>query len=71
MRAFYTIDQLDELPADARLGVIGNPIAHSKSPQMQQPALDTAGIPARYVRLMADTDEGARSEEHTSELQSL
>ena len=59
MQAFYTADQLNTLPADARLGVIGNPIAHSKSPQMQQPALDTAGIPARYVRLMADTDEGA------------
>ncbi len=59
MLPFYTIDQLNELPADARLGVIGNPIAHSKSPQMQQPALDTAGIAARYVRLMADTEPGA------------
>ena len=59
MLPFYTIDQLNELPEDARLGVIGNPIAHSKSPQMQQPALDTAGIAARYVRLMADTEPGA------------
>lgn len=58
MRAFYTLDQLDELPTDARLGVIGNPIAHSKSPQMQQPALDTAAIPARYVRLLAGTGPG-------------
>ena len=47
MRAFYTIDQLDELPADAKVGVIGNPIAHSKSPQMQQPALDAAGTGLR------------------------
>lgn len=59
MLPFYTADQLDRLPAGARLGVIGNPIAHSKSPQMQQPALDTAGIPARYVRLLAGTEEGA------------
>lgn len=59
MLPFYTAEQLAELPADARLGVIGNPIAHSKSPQMQQPALDTAGIAARYVRLMAGTEEGA------------
>ena len=59
MLPFYTATQLADLPADARLGVIGNPIAHSKSPQMQQPALDAAGIAARYVRLMADTEEGA------------
>lgn len=59
MLPFYTADQLDQLPAGARLGVIGNPIAHSKSPQMQQPALDAAGIPARYVRLLAGTEEGA------------
>lgn len=59
MLPFYSTDQLDQLPADARLGVIGNPIVHSKSPQMQQPALDAAGIPARYVRLLASTEEGA------------
>ena len=58
MRAFYTIDQLDELPADAKVGVIGNPIAHSKSPQMQQPALDAAGTGLRYVRLLAGTEPG-------------
>ena len=59
MQVFYTAEQLDTLPADARLGVIGNPIAHSKSPQMQQPALNAAGIAARYVRLMAGTEDGA------------
>lgn len=35
----------------ARLAVIGHPVAHSASPQMHQPALDAAGIPARYVRI--------------------
>lgn len=59
MLPFYSIDQLCELPANARLGVIGNPIAHSKSPQMQQPALDAAGKGVRYVRLLAGTEPGA------------
>ena len=35
----------------ARLAVIGHPVAHSASPQMHQPALDAAGIDARYIRL--------------------
>ncbi len=59
MLPFYTIDGLDGLPCNTRLGVIGNPVAHSKSPQMQQPALDAAGIGTRYVRLQAGTEEGA------------
>ena len=59
MQLYYTISQLEALPAEARLGVIGNPIAHSKSPQMHQPALDAARLGLRYVRLMADTTPGA------------
>ncbi len=31
-----------------RLGVIGDPVAHSLSPAMQQPAFDALGIPAIY-----------------------
>jgi shikimate dehydrogenase len=31
-----------------RLGLIGHPVAHSRSPAMQQAALDALGIPARY-----------------------
>ena len=38
-----------------KLGVIGNPIAHSKSPQMQQAALDAAGIDCHYIRILAET----------------
>ena len=56
---FHTAAELPGLGADVRLGVIGNPIAHSKSPQMQQAALDEAALPYRYVRLLADTEEGA------------
>ncbi|MEA2585912.1 MAG: shikimate dehydrogenase [Thermomicrobiales bacterium] len=31
-----------------RLGLIGDPVAHSISPAMQQPALDALGIPATF-----------------------
>jgi shikimate dehydrogenase len=33
-----------------RLGVIGDPVAHSLSPALHQPALDQLGIPAVYKR---------------------
>ena len=33
-----------------RLGVIGDPVAHSLSPALHQPALDLLGIPATYER---------------------
>ena len=35
-------------PSPLRLGLIGDPIAHSLSPAIQQPALDALGVPARY-----------------------
>lgn len=40
--------RLDEGPY--RLGVIGDPVAHSLSPALHQPALDAIGIPAIYER---------------------
>lgn len=40
-----------------RLGVLGNPIAHSKSPQMQQAALDAAQLPYTYIRILAETED--------------
>lgn len=57
-KSFYTIDELDKLAPDMRLGVIGNPIAHSKSPSMQQAALNAASLPYRYVRLQSSTEQG-------------
>ena len=65
MKPYYTLaDLLDEgHPFDAgetvpaRLAVIGFPIAHSKSPAMQQAALDAAGIRARYIRIQAAPEE--------------
>jgi hypothetical protein len=54
----YTLDDLSSrarLDAGhakpARLAVIGYPVAHSLSPRMHQPALDEAGIDARYIKL--------------------
>ena len=35
----------------ARLAVIGDPIGHSRSPQMHNPALRACGIDAQYVRV--------------------
>lgn len=37
--------------------VIGSPIAHSKSPGMQNAALQAAGLHGRYVRLLLEADE--------------
>ncbi len=58
MKTVYTLDELrhwreatsDCVPA-LRLAVIGDPVAHSKSPQMHNPALVAAGIDAAYTRL--------------------
>jgi shikimate dehydrogenase len=50
----FTLDHLTEAtagPRPARLAVIGHPVAHSLSPRMHQPALDEAGIDARYIAL--------------------
>lgn len=60
MPAYYTAADIARLceNTNVKYGVIGNPIAHSKSPQMQQAALDAHGNPARYVRLLAGTAEG-------------
>ena len=60
MSAYYTTADVAQLCAQepVALGVIGNPIAHSKSPQMQQSALDADSRPYRYIRLLADTADG-------------
>lgn len=42
---------LRELTPPARLAVIGDPIAHSKSPQMHNPALRACGVDAQYIRV--------------------
>lgn len=44
-------------PAVKRLGIIGDPVEHSISPAMQQPALDALGLPVRYERWHTPLEE--------------
>lgn len=46
-----------KLSPSARLAVIGDPVAHSLSPEMHNPALRACGIDAQYVRLHLRPDE--------------
>lgn len=71
----YTFDDLssrERLDAGqakpARLAVIGFPVAHSLSPRMHQPALDEAGIDARYIKLQVEPDQVGRAFARMSEL---
>ena len=52
----------------ARLAVIGHPVKHSASPRMHQPALDEAGIGARYVMLDLHPGEVAEAFQRMREL---
>ncbi len=58
MAEFFTFEQLQDwdrcgsaVVPPARLAVIGDPVAHSKSPQMHNPALRACGIDASYIRV--------------------
>lgn len=64
MKEYYTLADLEDRSVidegsdtPARLAVIGYPIKHSKSPQMQQAALDAAGKKIRYIRVEASPAE--------------
>lgn len=54
----------EQVDAELLLGLIGHPIGHSRSPAMQQAALDALGIPARYV--LWETPPGALTDRITS-----
>lgn len=57
MHHVFTIENLEEATnyeKPARLAVIGNPISHSSSPQLHQPALDSLGKDTTYIRLLVD-----------------
>ncbi|HSJ04208.1 MAG TPA: shikimate dehydrogenase [Verrucomicrobium sp.] len=57
-KAFYTLEDLRDWENVSRdinppplLAVIGDPIAHSRSPQMHNPALTARGINGQYIRV--------------------
>ncbi len=45
------------LTPPARLGVFGDPVAHSRSPAFQNAALRACGIDAQYIRIHASAEE--------------
>ncbi len=65
---FFTIDDLRDWPRamgsdekPVRLGVIGDPVAHSLSPVIQNAGLEAAGIAARYARFHIQSSNLAES----------
>ncbi len=52
---YFTLDQLSEINSShdhpAKFAVIGNPVAHSLSPQLHQPALNELKLDCRYIRV--------------------
>ncbi|MEI6350430.1 MAG: shikimate dehydrogenase [Verrucomicrobiota bacterium] len=68
MKDVYTLEDLRQWQAATageshpiRLSVFGDPVAHSRSPQMHNPALESCGIPARYCRLHIRPEELAEA----------
>lgn len=64
MKEVYTLEDLRQwgaLGEGMRLAVFGDPIAHSRSPQMHNAALETLGIDTRYCRLHVRPEELAEA----------
>ena len=60
MKEVYTLDDLKnwkKTRPPIRLGVLGHPVAHSLSPQMQNAALENSGLEMRYARFEIEPAE--------------
>ena len=61
MKEFYTLVDLktweERGKSPVRLGIFGDPVAHSLSPQMQNAALDNLGLKERYGRFQIGAEE--------------
>ncbi len=64
MKEFYTLNDLQnwgEVTAGTdppiRLGVFGDPVEHSRSPEMQDAALQACGLPMSYARFRIRAEE--------------
>lgn len=60
MKEVYTLEDLEkwhEVGGAHRLAVFGDPVAHSRSPQMHNAALEAIGSPIRYCRLHIRPEE--------------
>jgi shikimate dehydrogenase len=61
VKELYTLADLENCDAKAkspvRLGIFGDPVAHSLSPQMQNAALENVGLKERYVRFQIGAEE--------------
>ena len=61
MKQFYTLADLKNWEAKGktpvRVGIFGDPVAHSLSPQMQNAALEKLGLSERYARFQIGAEE--------------
>jgi shikimate dehydrogenase len=76
VKDFYTLDDLrdwKEIAGDIsppiRLGVLGDPVAHSLSPQMQNAALEKSAIELRYAAFQIAPNELAEALEFLRKLE--
>src|SRR4051812_48174631 len=52
------------LKPPVRLGIFGDPIAHSRSPQMQNAALSHSGLDLQYARFQIEREDLRRALDH-------
>jgi len=73
VKEVYTLADLEnfgrkKLKPPIRLGVLGHPVAHSLSPEIQNAALESCGFAMRYARFEINSDELAPALEFLRQL---